>query len=143
MKDNIKLDDLIKVAKFHKGRDLDLLAKGESFYENGDIYPSGCFNFPENIRFVGLNVYKQGVPRGCHYHLHKSEYTYILKGEIKAEFVLINDTSQRKEIILHEGDVIHFLPGQHHTLTAINGDAIALEASPQIYDANDHYKTSM
>lgn len=139
-KEKITLDDLIKISEFHKGRDMDILAEGGSFYENEDGFLSGCFNFPEEIRFLGLNVYKEGVPRGNHYHYNKVEYTYVLSGEIKAEFYLVNDPSQKKEIILKAGQMAHFLPRHHHTLTAINGNAIAIEASPQVYDKEDYYK---
>lgn len=141
MKDKtLKLDDLIEISEFHKGRDLDLLAQGKDFYEDVDGYPAGCFNLPEDIKFLGLNIYKDGVPRGKHHHLIKTEYTYVLKGSIKTELYLIDDPTQRKDIILREGQMIYFPQRIHHTLTAINGDAIAFEASPQPYDENDYYK---
>ena len=135
-----KLDDLIKISEFHKGRDMELLAQGKDFFEDVDGLPAGCFNLPEKIQFLGLNVYKDGVPRGKHYHLNKTEYTYVLKGTIKAELYLLDDPTQSKKYIIREGQMIYFPQRIHPTLTAINGDAIAFEVSPQPYDKNDYYK---
>ena len=139
LQQEITLEDLINVKEFNKGKDIEKLQKDYGFYETeGNLY-SCSMNFPESINFSAINIFKKNHPRGNHSHLRKIEYTYVLRGKLKAEFYMQNNPKQKKEMIFEEGMLIRFLPGHHHTLTAITAIAVVLEACPQKFDATDIY----
>lgn len=141
--DKVCLDDLIKITqmKISPQPDWNLLKNGSGFLNLEAPLPTGCINFPEAARFMGMNIFKQGVSRGNHYHLHKVEYTYVLQGEIKAYLRLIDNSSDEKEIHLHAGDLVLFLPGSYHSLTAVSETAYVIEVSPLAFEPEDYYRT--
>ena len=135
---SICLDDIIKISHIDKGANIVSLINGNGFYDTTAEITHGSFNYPEAINFVGINVYQQNISRGNHYHYRKVEYTYVISGEIIAIFRQIG-TRKRHTITFKAGDLIRFLPGHHHILTSAKGNAIAIEASPQIFNRNDIY----
>ena len=140
LQQEITLDDLIDIKKFNKGKDIEKLQKEYGFYETeGNLY-SCSLNFPESMNFAGINIFKKGQPRGNHHHLRKIEYTYVLRGKLKAEFYMPENPQQKKEMIFEEGMLIRFLPGHHHTLTATTPIAVVLEVCPQKFDVTDIYR---
>lgn len=138
----VSLNELIQVTHLHTGSqpDWELLKNGSGFLNLDNTLPAGCLNFPDAVRFIGMNIYQQGIPRGNHYHLHKVEYTYVLQGEIKAYLHLIDNPLEETEIFLKAGDLALFLPGSYHALTAVTETAYAIEVSPLKYEADDYYR---
>ena len=140
LQERITLDDLIDIKEFSKGKDIEKLQKEYGFYETeGNLY-SCSMNFPESMNFSGLNIFKKGQPRGNHAHLRKVEYTYVLRGKLKAEFYMQDNPQEKKEMIFEEGMLVRFLPGHHHTLTALTPIAVVLEVCPQKFDIKDIYR---
>ncbi|MBQ8465768.1 MAG: hypothetical protein IJ545_07155 [Alphaproteobacteria bacterium] len=140
LQEKITFDDLIDIKGFSKGKNIEELKNGNGFYETEENLYSCSLNFPESMNFAGINIFKKGQPRGNHHHLRKIEYTYVLRGKLKAEFYMSDDKSQTKEMILEEGMLIRFLPGHHHTLTALTPIAVVLEVCPQKFDVTDIYR---
>ena len=140
LQERITFDDLIDIKEFSKGKDIEKLQKDNGFYETeGNLY-SCSMNFPESMNFSGLNIFKKGQPRGNHAHLRKIEYTYVLRGKLKAEFYMQDNPQEKKEMIFEEGMLVRFLPGHHHTLTSLTPIAVVLEVCPQKFDINDIYR---
>jgi len=142
LQEKLSLDDLILLTKLPQGFSPDNI-NGNGFYKYENNIPTGCFNFNESMKFIGLNVYETGKPRGNHYHFLKVEYTYVLSGTIEAELTMIEHQlhePETKKITLNAGDLILFLPGFNHKLTAISKTALAFEVCPQRFNPNDTYR---
>jgi mannose-6-phosphate isomerase-like protein (cupin superfamily) len=80
-------------------------------------------------KYVGKLLYiNNGHRLSLQYHNIKDESMRVLSGELT--FVLDNKT-----FILHEGDIVHVLPGQIHRMEANNGNVIVIEVStPELDD---------
>ncbi|MBP3688210.1 MAG: cupin domain-containing protein [Alphaproteobacteria bacterium] len=137
----IHLRNLIKVfpAALSDYPDKVALQNGRGFFNKDIPYPNGVLNFPERINFLGMNIYQKNIPRGNHWHYHKVEYTYVLQGKIRVDFYLINHPEEKFSITLTAGDMALFLPGSFHSVCALTETAYAVEASPQLYEAEDYY----
>ena len=141
LQEKLSLDDLILRIKLPQGFSPDNI-NGNGFYKYESGIPAGCFNFNEKMKFIGLNVYEIGQPRGNHYHFLKVEYTYVLAGTIETELTMIKHKwhePEMKKITLNAGDLILFVPGFNHKLTATSQTAVAFEVCPQRFNPNDTY----
>ena len=142
LQDKISLNDLILQTTIPEGFSPENI-NGNGFYKFENNLPTGCFNFQESMKFIGINVYEKDKPRGNHYHYLKVEYTYVLSGQIEAELAMIENEQHEAEIrkiTLRQGDMILFLPGFNHKLTAITPLAMAIEVCPQRFNPNDTYR---
>lgn len=141
LQDKVSLDDLIYQMVIPEGFSPENIRKN-GFYKHESTIPTGCFNFQESIKFMGINIYEKDKPRGNHYHYLKVEYTYVLSGQIEAEIEMIEHKLHKAEIrkiILNPGDLILFLPGFNHKLTATTSSAMAIEVCPQRFNHDDIY----
>lgn len=137
----VKPADLVSVTKIPLSESFDknALSNGSGFIGAAANPVTGCLNFPESINFMGMNTYLCGVPRGNHFHFHKVEYTYILKGKIQVDVCLADEPECRMQIIVKPGDLLLLLPGSYHSLTALTETAYAMEVYPQSYEPEDYY----
>ena len=96
-----------------------------ALYHNGD--PVRCLAYIE---------FEPGKTRGDHYHNKKIENMCVVKGSIKAKYMLPDNTKEVMEINLTAGDIVRILPGCAHSYMSDEG-AIALEYSPQKFEISD------
>ena len=79
----------------------------------------------EEIRHLALFEIKKGFFRGSHYHRHKEEVFYVVRGRIRARFV-DTETDERGEFVLEEGDKIRIEPLCGHILHGLE-DSMVVE----------------
>ena len=77
----------------------------------------------------------KGYYRGGHYHRHKVEHFYIVKGKIRVELVDL-DTGARSEVIIKEGERVTIYPNCAHRFKAIE-EAQVIEYYDSLYDPED------
>lgn len=98
-----------------------LLAQGEFTL----LHPA-C---PE-IRFCAVLGFPAGVSRGGHYHRHKIEWIYVLRGRMRVE-ARHRQTGERFTAEIATGDLLQILPETEHRLTTIEpGEALEYSAHP-------------
>jgi quercetin dioxygenase-like cupin family protein len=85
----------------------------------------------EPIKYLTILEFEKGVPRGNHVHTNKYEFIVPISGTLRAKLWLPNSPNDKVEITLHRGQILHILPNCAHSVTAIDGDATAIEYSPQ------------
>lgn len=79
-----------------------------------------------------------GLFRGGHWHRHKEEHFYIIKG--RGKFTTLNpQTGQREEYILKTGQRITILPGLGHRFDALEDckELAVIEYYNGVYDPED------
>lgn len=105
-----------------------IIKKGESLtalYHNGE--PMECLAYIE---------FDPSKTRGDHYHLEKIENMCVVKGTIRAKYMLPDKPDDILELELKAGDIVHILPGCAHSYLS-NEFAVALEFSPQRFKVSD------
>ena len=80
--------------------------------------------------------FEPGKTRGDHFHYKKVENMCVVKGKIKAQYMLPNNPEKVLELELKAGDIVHILPGCAHSYMADEW-AVALEYSPQKFELSD------
>lgn len=91
----------------------------------------------EPARYIALLEFKSNIERGNHYHHKKVEYMVVLEGKLKCELKLIDNPEKVEIVTLDRGQCITILPECIHTYTALFGDAVTIEYSPQAYEKDD------
>ncbi|MDE5539110.1 MAG: cupin domain-containing protein [Bacilli bacterium] len=90
------------------------------------------------MRYLAYLEFSPNKVRGNHYHNTKEENLLVIKGIIKAKYWLL-DNNETLELMLEPGDVVNVKPGVAHAYVS-DGEASAIEFSPQILDYNDQIK---
>ncbi len=95
----------------------------------------------EAMRYIAAIELKAGSVRGNHYHKIKREYVYVFSGEV---LLVLQDieTDTRETLEIHGGDLILIHPEIIHALQVRQG-GLAIEFSPQRFDANDTYRMQL
>ena len=86
--------------------------------------------FNEIIEHVTIISSKKGAIRGNHYHKHTSQYTYVIKGSLKA----ISQTQDKQiEIkIIEQNDLLFTPPMEKHVLVSLeDSEILALTRGPR------------
>ena len=73
--------------------------------------------------------------RGNHYHLHKNEIVYIIKGKVKIYYWL-PEKEEIENILVESGDLITIKPGLGHAYQAID-NTLAFEMGSHPYNPAD------
>jgi mannose-6-phosphate isomerase-like protein (cupin superfamily) len=82
-----------------------------------------------DVQTVKLLYIDKGKRLSRHFHKHKSEYFYMVKGSIKVETWDWNDSSEDREFVLEENQRF-FMPAMtQHRMTGIGDENILLEVS--------------
>lgn len=90
------------------------------------------------IKAIKAITVKEKLPLGNHYHLHKDEIFYLLKG--KGTYSLTNrDKKTHYRDWIYEGDCIFVERGTIHTFE-LYPDSILLEAATEPYDPIDEIR---
>ena len=130
------LSDYFEVTKFMNKKDYKLAEKGVGFIVPGtDALAS--ISLDEPIQYVALLQYIENEARANHYHRVKLEYVAVLNGKLGCILHLPDEPDNKIERILEAGSMIKIRPGCVHIFTALNGNATALELSPQKLDLSD------
>jgi mannose-6-phosphate isomerase-like protein (cupin superfamily) len=82
-----------------------------------------------------LDSARNGQERGHHYHARKTEYFYILSGEIEL-YVEDLETSEKKTLVLKAGSRLTISPRVAHAFRSLTYSQV-LEYSPEPYDPSD------
>jgi len=92
----------------------------------------------DGIRYIAFIELLAGNSRGNHYHKHKEEWIYLVRGELS--LVLQDmDSKEKATVPMAAGDLVKISPGVAHTLKIIQpGDAI--EFSTARFDASDIHR---
>jgi ADP-ribose pyrophosphatase YjhB (NUDIX family)/mannose-6-phosphate isomerase-like protein (cupin superfamily) len=123
-------------------KDYAALEDGDGFVTSADGTPTGVIHTRDDAKTIALLKFKQDTARGEHYHLHKVEYMVVLQGRLRCEFYLPGRRSESEVVIMESGQQVRILPGCAHVYTALGGDVLALEYSPQRYVGSDVYDAS-
>lgn len=139
--DKVPINNYVDVFKLNIGKDLAKLEGGIGFIEgDGDNFTT-LIHTDEDMKFIAYLKFQPNISRGNHGHLRKVEYMLLLNGEMKAELRLQSNESETLELTWKQGEIMRFLPGVIHTLTAISESTVsAIEFSPQRFVNSDVYK---
>lgn len=131
------IDDYVEFYQLATTKDHAQLEAGDGFFVATPTSVTGALHTREPAKFIAMLEFAKDEPRGNHYHLEKMEYMSVLRGRLKCEFYLYDDTSVAKECIVEAGTVIKVSPTCVHTFTALDGDVVALEYSPDRFEQKD------
>jgi hypothetical protein len=132
------IDDFYKLIPIATKKDYQTMLETHGYV---DVTPNGrpivAIVPDEPIRYMTILEFENNVPRGNHLHRSKHEFMIPICGALRAKLWLPDKLADSVEITLRPGQILHILPNCAHSLTAINGDATAIEYSPQAYDPDD------
>ena len=96
------------------------------------------FDGEEGIRYIAFIELRPGNPRGNHFHNHKEEWIYLVRGELS---LIVEDVAskERAELPMVAGDLVKISTGVAHTLKIIQ-PGHAIEFSAQRFDAADIHR---
>jgi len=90
------------------------------------------------IQHLGYVEFRQGLPRGNHFHKLRHECFYMIAGETELHIEEIS-TGRTERILLRAGDLAIIYPGFAHTfLPVTSGHGLEFAAEP--FDATDVYR---
>lgn len=90
-------------------------------------------------QFNLLTIYKD-KKFGGHYHKHKKELFYLLKGEIRIDILYVNTHKSESVLLKPHSNFLIIEPYESHTITA-NEDSTLIELLSNPYDKYDIYET--
>ncbi|MGD8372567.1 MAG: cupin domain-containing protein [Syntrophobacterales bacterium] len=126
MNEKISIDELPITDEFIRQKRL-IQERGElALIEDGQRF--------QHLAYFSLKRGK-GYYRGGHYHRHKVEHFYIVKGKIRVELVDL-DTGARSKVTLEEGQRVSIFPNCAHRFEAIE-EAQVIEYYDSLYDPED------
>jgi dTDP-4-dehydrorhamnose 3,5-epimerase-like enzyme len=91
----------------------------------------------EEVRFLAYLEFLEGpgLSRGSHYHEHKGEALFVMRGRIRARFADA-DTGETQELALEPGDLVRTSPRLAHRYEALEyAQAVEFSATP--FDPTD------
>jgi len=117
----------IRALPCHEGANSDAGAK-RLFLAQGEfalLHPA-C---PE-IRFLGFLGFKAGIPRGGHYHPGKTEFFYLLHGEIELR-TRDRESGETATHRVQAGDLVTLAPNVEHLYLPLTAaEAVEFSATP-------------
>lgn len=132
-----KIEDYIHVTNLGTKKDYPALESGNGYVVSTTNNPTAGVHTLEPANFIALLEFANNVPRGNHYHHSKVEHMVVLRGNLNCKFESTDNKEDAIEIDLAPGQMVSIQPGCVHTYTAIGGDVLAMEYSPQRYQASD------
>jgi len=132
---NIK--DYIEISKYGDTKDYKALEEGDGYIFPSKVNPVAVMQTKEDAKFIAVLTFEDGQPRGNHYHHKKIEYMTVLSGKLHCSCYLLEKPDDVLEFVLNEREEVKIMPGCVHIMTAIDGDAYAIEYSPVRYKMDD------
>lgn len=135
-----KFSDFLEFKEFEHEKDYSRLEGGPGFVIlDSDECPTCSLHTDCDAAFIALLQFKHDTPRGNHYHLKKEEHMVVMSGTLKCVFAWPPESGNDEtyERILEQGQMVVIQPGCVHTFTALNGDVMALEFAPQVFEMAD------
>lgn len=87
------------------------------------------------IHYLACVELSGSLPRGNHYHHHKEEWIYVMRGKLR--LVVENVESRERETLeCPAGDLVVVSPGIAHAVHVLE-PGLAVEFSPQEFDPGD------
>lgn len=134
----MSVKDYVSLSSLRTVKDPEGLEKGYGYIsERGGARAIFCHN-GEPMAFLAYLEFVPGLVRADHYHLRKLEHMVVVRGTVAGRFVLREAPDDVLELTLNLGDVISVAPGCVHSYRA-DADALALEYSPNAFEAADTY----
>ncbi len=78
----------------------------------------------EEINAITLISINKGKVRGNHYHNYTIQYNYVISGKVR--LITRLDNEEKKEIVLHQGDVVYTELQEEHALYAIEDSKLLI-----------------
>jgi hypothetical protein len=129
--------DYIELSTYGSEKDYQALEDGDGYIFPSPTNPVAVIHTKEDAKFIGVLTFEEGQPRGNHYHHKKIKYMTVLSGTLHVSCYLLDAKDDVYEFTLSERDEAKILPGCVHTMTAVGGDAYAIEYSPNRYRQDD------
>jgi mannose-6-phosphate isomerase-like protein (cupin superfamily) len=101
--------------------------------ERGEL--AQIHNADHPVRMIAYTELIAGRIRGNHYHRHKHEWMYIIRGSGRL-VVEDRDTGARDETLIVAGDLVSIAVGVSHAIEPLE-DGHAIEFSPSPFDPAD------
>lgn len=92
----------------------------------------------DDLRHLSVLELPKGLLRGNHYHKLRTEYLYILKGNVWGYYWDPQNPGDARKILLTPGQIVTIPPGLAHAIEAVEG-ALAVEFSPNPFDITDYF----
>lgn len=131
------INDYLEFVEHEHEKDYPKLEVGLGYIDANGTHPLGAIHTMADAKFIALLEFKEGTPRGFHYHHKKVEHMIVLSGRLQCDFQLADDSDESHSIELGPGQMVIISPGCVHTYTALDGDVLAMEYAPQRYQADD------
>lgn len=135
-----KIDDFIEIYGTISEKDFSELERGGDLVVVSENKAYAGLNPKDIVQFIGYLEFPPNKTKGNQYHLEKTEYITIIKGVLKAEFELIDNSNEKREILLEAGMQVKIMPRVIHKFTAIGEKVVALEYSPNKFVNSDVYR---
>ena len=132
---NIK--DYIELSSYGSEKNYQALEEGDGYIFPFPANPIAVIHTKEDAKFIAVLTFEDGQPRGNHYHHKKIEYMTVLSGKLHCSCYLLENPDDILEFTLNEREEVKIMPGCVHTMTAVDGDAYAIEYSPNRYKMDD------
>ncbi len=101
--------------------------------EKGEL--AQIYNSAGPIRMIAYTELVAGKPRGNHYHRHKHEWMYVIRGSCRL-VVAEPDSQATEEAVVATGDLVSIATGVAHVIVPLE-DGHAIEFSPSGFDPAD------
>lgn len=125
-----------KVEKFDLERDYKRLLKGGGYVFKDDNGYNAAAITVEDVNFIALLRFYEGVAKGNHYHKKKTETILIISGVVECCMRSTTRPDGLEKIVLYPGDAITIYPQTAHVFYA-KELALGLEWSSQAFDPED------
>ena len=110
----MSVKDHLNFFKFNNEQDYSLAESGFGFLIPGSL-AKASISPPEPIEYFALLTFKEGEPRGNHYHKEKVEYVIILNGSLRCDFSLVSNLKDSSAVSFNAGEMVRMSPGCYRT----------------------------
>lgn len=134
--------DYVYVTKLNKEKQAEVFERtGEGYFYSHNGASSCVFHNGEAIHYIGYVEFAPNKSRGNHYHLKKNEKMCVIKGKVKAQFVIPESDEEIYDMVLKTGDIVYVKAGCAHSYLSEEGAAV-VEYSCESFEKSDTYKYS-
>lgn len=136
------INEYVLIKKLSHEKQAEIFEKtGEGYFYTHQGASACVFHNGEPIKYIGYVEFAPNRSRGNHYHKKKNEYMCIVRGNMRAQFIVPEKCNEPIELELSEGDLILVKAGCAHSYISENG-AAAVEYSSERFEKADTYKYS-
>jgi quercetin dioxygenase-like cupin family protein len=134
----VSVKDYVSLHSLRTVKDPEGLEKGYGYISERGGARAIFYHNGEPMAFLACLEFVPGLVRADHYHLRKLEHMVVVRGTVIGKFVLRDAPDDVLEVTLGLGDIVSVAPGCVHSYRS-DADAMALEYSPNAFEAADTY----